>query len=437
MSSYKLLLHNRDQKVLLELDLKNKDISEAHRRQKFEKMLASPYVFFRGSNHLYCEDFYNDWRINFFGGSKETLTWINGDAHIYNYGASADHNGQAVFCMDDFDDSIVADYQFDLWRMAISIVLDCREHDVFTKSVQKQAIRTFSKTYRQQICTHDDDEPSKEKHLTVRTADGLLKDFLKKVEKKKNRLKMLNKWTILEDGNRRFDLNNPKVRPIDEATYHSLNQALKKYQTTVSSDLAQDALRFEVKDIVRRVRAGTGSLGSARYYALLEGDTNAQADDVILDIKEQGKPPLYDHMNPEEQEEFDRLFPNPAERHALAFQALSEHPDKYLGWLEWDGKYFSVKQRSPFKADFPTQKLKKTKDLIFMAKIWGYVLASRHKKASYVLNEMAHEMPEALSSMIKGKEEDFDEIVISIAFQYADCVKQDYEYLVKSRPDVM
>ncbi len=434
MSSSKLLLHNRDQKVLVELDLKNQDISEHHRHQKLEKMSASPYVFFRGSNHLYWEDFYNDWRINFFGGIKETLTWINGDAHIYNYGAYADHHGQAIFCMDDFDDSIIADYQFDLWRMAISIVLDCREHDVFSKKEQKRAIRTFASAYRQQMCKHETDDPSNEKHLTARTAKGLLKKFLKKVEKKKDQLKMLNKWTVIEHGKRQFDLNNPKVKPIDKDTYASLEQALKAYQSTVTSDLAKDTSRFQVKDIVRRVSAGTGSLGSDRYYALLEGATSENEDDIIIDIKEQGKPPLYDHMSPEEQQEFDRLFPNPAKRHALAFQALAEHPDKYLGWLEWDGKSFSVKQRSPFKADFPTEKLENQKDLLFMAAIWGDVLASRHKRASYVLNEQAHEMPEAFASMIDGKEEDFDDMVTSIAFQYADCVKQDHKYLVKSRP---
>ena len=435
MSSSKLLLHNRDQKVLFELNLKNKDISEHDRLQKFEKMSASPYVFFRGSNHLYWEDFYNDWRINFFGGTKATLTWINGDAHIYNYGAYSDHNGQAIFCMDDFDDSIIADYQFDLWRMAISIVLDCREHSVFSKNVQKRAVRIFARAYRQQMCTNENDDPSSEKHLTARTAKGLLQKFLKKVEKKKDRLKMLNKWTLIENGKRCFDLNSPKVKPIDKDTYASLEQALKAYQSTVISDLAQDAPRFKVKDIARRVSAGTGSLGSDRYYALLEGATTEQEDDIIIDIKEQAKPPLYDHMNLEEQQEFDRLFPNPARRHALAFQALAEHPDKYLGWLEWEGKSFSVKQRSPFKANFPTHKLKKPKELFFMAKTWGDVLAKRHKRASYVLNEQAHEMPEAFSSMIDGKEEDFEEMVTSIAFQYAACVRQDYKYLVNSRPN--
>ncbi len=426
----KLILHNRDRKVVLELDLKNREISKRDRHQKFDRMSSSPYVFFRGSNHLFWEDFYNDWRINFFGGTKETMTWINGDAHIYNYGAYANHDGQAIFCMDDFDDSIIADYQFDLWRMAVSIVLDCREHKVFKRNVQKRAVRGFAKAYREQMRSHQDDDPYNEKHLTAKSSKGLMKKFLKNVEKKKDRLKMLNKWTYQEDGDRCFDLANPKVKAVDEKTYKSLERALKKYRKTVSSSLAKDTTRFEVKDIVCRLSAGTGSLGAERYYALLEGDSNVAEDDVIIDIKEQGKPPLYDHMNSKEQQEFDALFPNPAERHAHAFKALAEHPDQYLGWIKWKGKFFSVKERSPFKADFPTEKLRKSEELLFMSRIWGDVLASRHKRASYVLNDQAHEMPEAFSTLIKGREDDFDDLVVSIAFRYADCVEQDYNYFL-------
>ena len=116
--SKKLFLNNRIEQIKHELRMNNEGILDEHRMEKFEKMSTSPYAFYRGSNHLYWEDFYNDWRVSTYGGVSSTLTWVNGDAHIYNYGAYANHDGEAIFCMDDFDDAIVADYQFDLWRMA-------------------------------------------------------------------------------------------------------------------------------------------------------------------------------------------------------------------------------------------------------------------------------------------------------------------------------
>lgn len=409
-----------------ELHLNNEDIEEEIKRVKFLKMATTPYVFYRGSNHLYWEDFYNDWRISFFGGTSSTLTWINGDAHVYNYGAYANHYGEAIFCMDDFDDAIVADYQFDLWRMAISILLDCRDNGTFGDLPQKKALNVFAQAYLNEMSSHNDEDPLDEVHLTKRTADGLLRKFLKKVEKKKSRLKMLDKWTILANGNRVFDTENEKLAKLSDEEYAGVEEALFQYKTNVSSRFDDGSSHFIIKDIARRVNAGTGSLGSARYYILLEADSDAQDDDVILDMKEQGKPPLYTHMSPSEKKEYDLAYPIEGERHAAAFLALAEHADRYLGWTSLDGATFSIKERSPYKANFPTEKLKKPKHLYFMANVWGSLLASRHKRASYVLNEDAGEMPNAFKQMVDGKHREFKALVSSVALRYADRVKDDY-----------
>ena len=426
----KLLLHNRDQKIKRELHLNNADISEEIKRVKFLKMAESPYNFYRGSNHLYWEDFYNDWRISFFGGTSATLTWINGDAHIYNYGAYANHYGEAIFCVDDFDDAIVADYQFDLWRMAISILLDCRDNGVFGDLPQKKALNVFAQAYLDEMSLHGEDDPNNEVHLTKKTAEGLLRKFLKKVEKKKSRLKMLDQWTILQDGKRTFDTSLDKLDKLSAEEYAGVEAAISQYKTNVLSTFANESAHFFIKDIAKRVNAGTGSLGAARYYILLDADSDGQDDDVILDMKEQGKPPLYTHMTDDEKKEYDLAYPIEGERHAMAFLALAEHADPYLGWTSLNGATFSIKERSPFKANFRSDELKKPKQLYFMARVWGTLLASRHKRASYVLNETAHEMPIAFKEMVKGKEREFKALVSSVALRYADRVKDDYRCFV-------
>ncbi len=423
----KLLLHNREQQILHELNLNNRDIHESFKIEKFQKMSESAYAFYRGSNHLYWLDFYNDWRINMFGGTSSTLTWINGDAHIYNYGAYSNHQGEAIFCMDDFDDAVVADYQFDLWRMATSLLLDCRYNGVFGKRQQKRALSLFADAYLSEMLLHSDDDPSNEVHLTAETSKGLLRKFLIKVGKKKSRVKMLEKWTNHEDGKRSFDFDNEKLSALSSKEYAKVESVVLDYRQTIVAKFQEEEDHFKVKDIARRIKAGTGSLGSDRYYILLEGDTDSADDDIILDMKEQGKPPLYPHMNQNEKAEYNKTFPNEGERHAMAFTALSEHPDRYLGWISMDDKTFSVKERSPFKCDFPSDKLSKDKHLYFMSGIWGSLLASRHKRASYVLNSEAHEMPLALSTYAKGKKVEFRELVCSVAWQYADRVAEDYK----------
>lgn len=428
MPNKKLLLHNRYEKIRHELHINNAEIGTEFRQEKFEKMSASPYAFYRGSNHLFWEDFYNDWRLHFFGGNPATLTWINGDAHIYNYGAYANHFDEAVFCMDDFDDAIVADYQFDYWRMAISLVLDCQEKGVFGIESQEKALKTFSSAYLKEVTSFDPGDLENEIHYTCRNSKGLLKRFLKKVEKKKSRLKMLSKWTEVVDGKRVFDTSNEKLSKISGEDYLAIVQSLEKYRKTLNYAFQEVDSHFKIKDIARRVKAGTGSLGSQRYYVLLEGDSSSQDDDVILDMKEQGKPPLYRHMNDEEKAEYDLLYPNEGERHAKAFYALAEHPDKYLGWATFDGVNFSIKQRSPYKSDFPSEKLKTDKELCFMANIWGQILGCRHKRASFILNGEAHEMPKKLAELTQGREKEFISLTSSIAIQYADRVNRDFEY---------
>lgn len=422
----KLLLHNRDQQIRHELNLNNNDIAEHFRAEKFSKMAESPYAFFRGSNHLYWEDFYNDWRINFFGGTSDTLTWINGDAHIYNYGAYSNHNGEAVFCMDDFDDAVIADYQFDLWRMAISLLLDCRNNGVFGDLQQRKALLTFAEAYLDEVTSHKDDDPHNEIHLTQDTAKGLVRKFLKRVNKKKSRSKMLNKWTTIERDARSFDTSLEKLDKLSKAEYAKVERAIIEYKDTLGAHFPELDEHFKVKDIAKRVKAGTGSLGASRYYILLEGDTTAIDDDVILDMKEQSKPPLYRHMSDEEKAEYVAAFPNEGERHARAFKALAEHPDRYLGWISLDNITYSVKERSPFKCDFPSDKLTKPKELLFMANVWGKLLAERHKRASYILNASAHEMPIAIQEMTNDKRREFKSLIYNVAFQYADRVAKDY-----------
>ncbi|MFY0605371.1 MAG: DUF2252 family protein [Cyclobacteriaceae bacterium] len=427
----KLLLHNRAHQIRHELNLNNRDIEENFKLEKFQKMSESAYAFYRGSNHLYWLDFYNDWRINMFGGSKSTLTWINGDAHIYNYGAYANHQGEAIFCMDDFDDAVVADYQFDLWRMATSLLLDCRDNGIFGNKPQKKALFLFANAYLKEMQAHSEDDPHNEVHLTAKTSTGLLKKFLSKVERKKSRLKMLQKWTKVQDGVRRFDGDNPKLETLSPEEYAKVEAIILDYRKTIVAKFSDEEEHFKVKDVAKRVKAGTGSLGSDRYYILLEGDTDSEDDDIILDMKEQGKPPLYRHMNQNEKEEYNRIFPNEGERHARAFSALAEHPDRYLGWISMEGKTFSIKERSPFKSDFPSEKLSKPKQLYFMADIWGTLLASRHKRASYALNDEAHEMPEAIAALTSSKEFEFTDLVCSIGWQYAERVSKDYDVFLK------
>ena len=80
--SHALTGHNRPQQVIKAIQQANASLSAAHRQAKYAKMAASPYRFFRGSNHLYWQDVWHDWRFALFGGWPNTQTWLQGDVWV-------------------------------------------------------------------------------------------------------------------------------------------------------------------------------------------------------------------------------------------------------------------------------------------------------------------------------------------------------------------
>lgn len=426
--TYKAInLHNRPHKIISAIAHNDNDIPTSFRQAKYEKMSQSPYLFLRGTNYLFWEDFYNDWRLSLFGGTAAVHTWLQGDAHLYNFGAFANYYDEVIYGFDDFDDGIVGDYQYDLWRLAVSLVLDCRENGNFQSKEIGKAVKKLGKAYLKTVFDNDHNPAIEEIHFTQDNTEGKLQKFLKKVAEEETRHKMLEKWTTFDDqGKRVLDKDAKKLSPLTQAEVQQLQEAFPQYRKTLSPNMpANDDRYFNIKDMAKRLWAGTGSLGTPRYYILIEGNPVTARDDIILDVKRQEFPAAYAQMNEEERQAYHELFSHEGVRHAQAFRAIAEHPDQYLGWMELSDGVYSVRERSPFKEDFPTDKLDKDKDLYELAKQWGIILATEHKRGGYALNAN-HGFSEALKQKVATQKKKFIRFLADVAFQYADCVEQDY-----------
>ncbi len=429
-----VIRHDRRHQVVEAVGKANDSLDETARRRKFARMGESPYRFFRGTNHLYWRDFYGDWRFALFGGRPETVTWLQGDAHVYNFGAFGDHYGRVIYGMDDFDDSVVGDYQYDLWRLAISVVLDCRTQG-FGAGKQRKALVTLAEAYLAAVGDHADgaNPPT----ANIETTDGELHDFLEKVARKRSRARMLEKWTHEHPRRGRMlaTSSSKKLEALDPGTRRRLRAALERYRGTLAGRHEDTPeTHFRIKDVARRLGAGTGSLGSERYYALIEGASQGEHDDVILDIKEQTTPEAWNVMPAGEQREYAVAFAHEGERHASAFRAIASHPDAYLGWLQMHGRVFSVRERSPFKDDFPTHKLTKGKQYRAMAAWWGRVLAWEHVRGSHALSpDDPTVFAQAITRATDGDRRDaFLRTLEALAFAYADQTRQDHAWFVEA-----
>ena len=87
---------------------------------KYERMLASPFGFFRGAVPVMAADLA---LLPHTGIANQ----ICGDAHVRNLGAFAAPDGRLLFDINDFDETIRGPFEWDLKRLATSLVLAARE----------------------------------------------------------------------------------------------------------------------------------------------------------------------------------------------------------------------------------------------------------------------------------------------------------------------
>src|SRR4029079_12571097 len=87
---------------------------------KYSRMKESPFAFFRGAVSIMAADLA---RLPNSGLHVQ----LCGDAHVQNLGSFAAPDGKLVFDLNDFDETIRGPWEWDVKRMATSLVLAGRE----------------------------------------------------------------------------------------------------------------------------------------------------------------------------------------------------------------------------------------------------------------------------------------------------------------------
>ena len=87
---------------------------------KYDRMAASPFGFYRGAVPVMAHDLS-------LGPNSGIFTQLCGDAHVRNLGAFAAPDGRIVFDINDFDETIRGPFEWDVKRMAASLILAGRE----------------------------------------------------------------------------------------------------------------------------------------------------------------------------------------------------------------------------------------------------------------------------------------------------------------------
>ncbi len=434
---------DRKKMVWQEVEQANQGLSKEDRKSKYNKMRVSPYAFYRGTNHLFWKDFIDDVRLSTYGG-EAGRTWIQGDMHAYNFGTFCNDRREIVYDVNDFDDSIIADFQYDVWRLGISLILINHENSDIAEEDHPEIVEAYAKEYLKTMVSFVENNEEIELYFSERTASGLLKKFIKQVDQTYSQKRMLKKWAFrgVNPGELIFKHEKDKLIPLgyDDAT--RIKRAMTEYRRTLTSPLKDEPFYFQLQSAAKRLNAGTGSLGTPRYYLMLAGPSfDSWKDNVILDVKEQLYPTAYAYLCETEREALSNVYPNPAQLHAAAYEALTKHTDDYLGWMRVFRGDYSVRERSPYKEsfpaienqdpaeDFPDVLLQTTSRFAKQSQQWGRILATAHARGNLDLPEPWKNVPLKvhLKNLTHNRPNEFVKLVRKVAVSYAKQVEADWK----------
>src|SRR5215210_293424 len=182
-------------------------------RQKFRKMAAGPFAFYRGSACL----FYADMEIekDRWADERTSRVWIQGDLHAENFGTYMDGDGVFTFDVNDFDEAYLGHFTWDIKRMVASVALLAWMKAISDADIAA-LIETYVRSYVEQVRYFVESDRDHEYALRLETTDGEIREIL--LETRLNtRIDLLNEMTLVgEDFQRRFR-RGPGVREIEDA----------------------------------------------------------------------------------------------------------------------------------------------------------------------------------------------------------------------------
>jgi len=394
-------------------------------RQKFRKMAAGPFAFYRGSACLFYADMEGE--EDRWADERTGRVWIQGDLHAENFGTYMDGDGVFVFDVNDFDEAYLGHFTWDIKRMVASVSLLAWMKAISDADIA-QLIETYVRAYVEQVGYFVRSDRDHEYSLRVETTSGEVKEIL--LETRLNtRVDLLERTTLVDDDFERKFRRGPGVRELDAAERAKVQAAYESYLETIPDAKRFRSLTYGVKDIVGRKGFGIGSAGLPAYNILVEGPTQALENDVVLSMK-QGNVAAPSRIVHDER--IKGYFMHHGHRTAVSQRALQAHADPWLGYTEIDGVGFVVSELSPYVEDLDWSDLTEPEEMSPVLDYLGRATAKVHCVAdkdsdpSIVGFQTEDEIVEA----IDGKEDEFVEEMVAFGMRYSEIARDDHRLFV-------
>jgi uncharacterized protein (DUF2252 family) len=375
---------------------------------KFQLMAESPFGYFRGAVPVMAADLA-------LLPNTGILTQICGDAHVRNLGAYAAPDGRLIFDINDFDETILAPFEWDLKRLAASLVLAGRESGHKDASAREAVVQCVGR-YTQQMRAFARMPAMEVSRFQVHRFGSVrpVHQALMKAERATptNTLEQLTEAGGKTEAPRHFCDRKPMLYRVTGKRATDVLAALGPYRQMLENQRQHLLALYRPVDVAFKV-VGTGSVGLRDYCIYLEG--NGPGDPLLLQMKEEPASAYAPYL-PEA-----RPAAHNGRRVVEGQRAMQVQSDPFLGWTQIGGRDYLVRQLKDHKASIELEDLAGT-GLDAYAYLCGELLARGHARAGD---------PLILAGYL-GSGASFAEALADFGIRYAAQTDKDCQELRKS-----
>jgi uncharacterized protein (DUF2252 family) len=400
---------------------------------RYGRMLVSPFTFFRGAALIMASD---------LAATPQSglRVQVCGDAHLSNFGLFASPERAMMFDVNDFDETLPGPWEWDLKRLAASVVIAARDREFAAKEARTAALEV-GVSYRQEMArlaglstmdvwySHIDvaaqlaelkatatkTGSKADKRMAERTAQIISK------ARTRDSLQALAKLATVIDGQIRIASDPPLLVPTEElfsqevsdALRDTFHQLVRGYRRSLQTDRRHLLEQFQFVQIARKV-VGVGSVGTRAWILLMVGRDND--DPLFLQAKEAEASVLEEFVG-------RSRYANHGARVVAGQHLMQAASDIFLGYQKVEGvdgvtRDFYIRQLRDWKGSFDVEG-SIPPGLTKYVGVCAQALARAHARSGDRI---------AIATYL-GNGPTFDRALAEFAETYADQNERDYEAL--------
>jgi uncharacterized protein (DUF2252 family) len=362
---------------------------------------------------------------------SDILVQASGDAHLSNFGLFASPERTMVFDANDFDETLPGPWEWDVKRLAASMVIAGRANG-FSAAQSRAAAMATVRGYRNwmgryagmrlldvwyaQITDTDIREAAEASGAYQGRSGAARRARLETIFSKARRrdgMRAFESLTAVVDGRRVILEDPPVITHIETAGQEAaLQKIFTDYRATMPENRRDFLQRYRFVDFALKV-VGVGSVGTRCYIIVLEGrDEN---DPLILQAKEATASVMEPYLTAS-------VHAHNGQRVVVGQQLMQATSDIFLGWTRGpSGRDFYIRQLWDMKGSVDTTILQPL-GMGFYGGLCGWSLARAHARTGDA----------AAIAAYLGTSDTFDGAIADFAETYAHVNAQDHAAYLKA-----